>query len=251
LYPQHFTWPEAIAAGIDDLEHGPVFSDSELVADKKPDVCPSSDAQQQAWMKTDLGSAPVKALIRSLVERKVAVTSTLPVFEAYVRDRPPLQARVLDAMAPIARESYLVLRARVSSVGSTAGIPEAALRKEMDFELAFARAGGQLLAGPDPTGNGGVLPGFGNQREVELLVEAGFSPLEAISIASLNGARFLREDAEIGTVAVGKRADLVVVKRDPSRTIADIENVELVFKGGVGFDSKKLIESVRGRVGIH
>jgi len=245
------TWPEAIAAGIDDLEHGPVFSDSELVADKKPDVCPSSDAQQQAWMKTDLGSAPVKALIRSLVERKVAVTSTLPVFEAYVRDRPPLQARVLDAMAPIARESYLVLRARVSSVGSTAGIPEAALRKEMDFELAFARAGGQLLAGPDPTGNGGVLPGFGNQREVELLVEAGFSPLEAISIASLNGARFLREDAEIGTVAVGKRADLVVVKGNPSRTIADIENVELVFKGGVGFDSKKLIESVRGRVGIH
>jgi imidazolonepropionase-like amidohydrolase len=245
------TWPEAIAAGIDDLEHGPVFSDSELVPDKKPDVCPSGDAAEQAWMKADLGSAPVTALIRSLVERKVAVTSTLPVFEAYVRDRPPLQARVLDAMAHIARESYLVRRARVSSVGSKDGIPEAALRKEMDFELAFARAGGLLLAGPDPTGNGGVLPGFGNQREVELLVEAGFGPLEAISIATLNGARFLGEDAEIGTVATGKRADLVVVKGDPSRTIADIENVELVFKGGVGFDSKKLIESVRGRVGIH
>ncbi len=245
------TWPEAIAAGIDDLEHGPIFTDSELVADKKPDVCPEYDAQLAAWMKTEIGSAPVQALIRSLVEHHVAVTSTLPVFESSVRDRPPLQARVLEAMSPTARESYLTLRARASSAGSTAGDPEAALRKEMDFELAFARAGGLLLAGSDPTGNGGVLPGFGNQREVELLVEAGFSPVEAISIATLNGARYLGEEAEIGTVAPGRRADLVLVKGDPSKTIADIENVELVFKGGVGFDSKKLIESVRGRVGIH
>ncbi|MGZ6029585.1 MAG: amidohydrolase family protein [Myxococcaceae bacterium] len=245
------TWPEAIAAGIDNLEHGPVFSDSELVADKKPDVCPERDAQLATWMKTDIGSAPVQALIKSLVEHRVAVTSTLPVFEAYVRDRPPLQRRVLDAMSAVARESYLTIRARVSSIGSSAALPEAALRKEMDFELAFVRAGGLLLAGPDPTGNGGVLPGFGDQREVELLVEAGFSPVEAISIATRNGARYLGEEAEIGTLAAGKRADLVLVKGDPSNKIADIENVELVFKGGLGFDSKKLIESVRGRVGIH
>jgi len=245
------TWPEAIAAGIDNLEHGPVIADSELVADKKPDVCPDWDAQLAAWMRTDIGSPRVQALIRSLVEHRVAVTSTLPVIESSVRDRPPLQARVLEAMSPTARESYLTLRARVSSVGSTAGDPEAALRKEMDFELAFVRAGGLLLAGSDPTGNGGVLPGFGNQREVELLVEAGFSPVEAISIATRNGARYLGEEAEIGTIGPGKRADLVLVKGDPAKTIADIENVELVFKGGIGFDPRKLIESVRGRVGIH
>jgi len=245
------TWPEAIAAGIDDLEHGPVFADSELVPDKKPDVCPDAAAQDASWMKTEVQSAPVKALIRSLVDRKVAVTSTLAVFDSSVKDRPPLQSRVLDAMAPAARESYLTLRARVSSAGSAAGIPEAALRKEMDFELALVRAGGLLLAGSDPTGNGGVLPGFGNQRELELLVEAGFTPIEAISIATRNGARFLGEEAEIGTVSAGKRADLVLVKGDPSKNIADIENVELVFKGGVGFDSRKLIDSVRGRVGIH
>jgi hypothetical protein len=202
-------------------------------------------------MKTEIGSPKVQALIRSLVEHHVAVTSTLPVFESSVRDRPPIQARVLEAMSPTARESYLTLRARVSSVGSTAGDPEAALRKEMDFELAFVRAGGLLLAGSDPTGNGGVLPGFGNQREIELLVEAGFSSVEAVSIATRNGARYLGEEAEIGTIAAGKRADLVLVKGDPSKTIADIEKVELVFKGGVGFDPKKLIESVRGRVGIH
>ena len=163
------TWPEAIAAGIDDLEHGPVFADSEFVPDKKPDVCPDFGALLDSWIRMDTGSPPVKALIRSLVEHRVAVTSTLPVFEAGVRDCPPLQFRVLEAMSPTARESYLTLRARVGSVGSTAGFPEAALRKEMDFRARLRPGRGSLLAGPDPTGNGGVLPGFGNQREVELL----------------------------------------------------------------------------------
>jgi hypothetical protein len=124
------------------------------------------------------------------------------------------------------------------------------MRKEMDFELAFAKAGGLLLAGPDPTGNGGVLPGFGDQREVELLVEAGFTPLEAIHIATENGAIYLGRIERIGTLAPGKQADIVLIKGDPSRKIGDIENVETVFKAGVGYDSQKLIEAVKGQVGI-
>jgi imidazolonepropionase-like amidohydrolase len=107
-----------------------------------------------------------------------------------------------------------------------------------------------LLAGPDPTGNGGVLPGFGDQREVELLVEAGFTPVEAVKIATLNGATFLGQQDHIGSIAGGKQADLVLVKGDPSKKIEDIENVETVYKDGVGYDSQKLIESVRGQVGI-
>jgi hypothetical protein len=123
-------------------------------------------------------------------------------------------------------------------------------RKEMQFERAFVAAGGLLLAGPDPTGNGGVVPGFGNQREIELLVEAGFSPIEAIHIATENGARFLGREAEIGTLAIGKRANVVLIKGDPTAHISDIENVEIVFKDGVGYDSRLLIESVRGQVGV-
>ena len=233
------TWPEAIDAGIDNLEHGPVLADSELVADKKPDVCPDWDAQLAAWMKTEIGSPKVQALIRSLVEHHVAVyTSTLPVFESSVRDR--------SSDPGPGPGSHVTHRPRElphspcpgEQCGQHGGNPEAALRKEMDFELAFVRAGGLLLAGSDPTGNGGVLPGFGNQREIELLVEAGFSSVEAVSIATRNGARYLGEEAEIGTIAAGKRADLVLVKGDPSKTIADIEKVELVFKGGVGFDRR-------------
>jgi imidazolonepropionase-like amidohydrolase len=121
----------------------------------------------------------------------------------------------------------------------------------MEFERAFSKAGGLLLAGVDPTGYGGVLPGFGDQREVELLVEAGFTSVEAIQIATSNGAAWLGESDRIGTLAAGKQADVVVLRGDPSKNISDIENVELVFKDGVGYDSAKLIESVRGEVGLH
>jgi hypothetical protein len=179
----------------------------------------------------------------------VAVTSTLPVFEAIVPGRPPLQRRVLDAMTPEARIAYLRARANVSDNAARSYWP-ALFKKEMQFELAFARAGGVLLAGLDPTGNGGVIAGFGDQREVELLVEAGFTPEEAIRIATLNGARFLGEDARIGTLASGKAADIVVIKGNPLADVSDIAKVEIVFKDGVGYDSAKLIESVKGLVGL-
>jgi imidazolonepropionase-like amidohydrolase len=120
----------------------------------------------------------------------------------------------------------------------------------MDFERAFVKAGGLLIAGLDPTGNGGVVAGFGDLREVELLVEAGFTPVEAIKIASFNGAKFLGEEARIGSIATGKQADLMVVKGNPAANINDIENVEIVFKDGVGYDTEKLIQSVQGLVGI-
>jgi imidazolonepropionase-like amidohydrolase len=238
------TWPEAIALGIDDLEHGPVFADTEFVADKKPDVCVQGGAA--AWAKQDVNGAAVQALIQNLVSHHVAVTSTLPVFEASVPGRPKLQRRVLDAMSAESAQSYLTARGMASLDSPMTAL----MRKEMDFEVAFAKAGGLLLAGPDPTGNGGVLPGFGDQREIELLVEAGFTPAQAIQIGTENGATYLGQRDRIGTLAPGKQADLVLIKGDPSSNIADIENVETVFKAGVGYDSKKLIDSVRGQVGI-
>lgn len=239
------TWPEAIAFGIDDLEHGPVFADTEFVADKKPDICPPG-GRGNPWLTLAIDGPQVTGLIKDLVEHHVAVTSTLPVFEASVPMRPPLQPRFLRALSPDAAHSYLTARARISAASPMASL----MRKEMDFELAFVRAGGLLLAGPDPTGNGGVLPGFGDQREVELLVEAGFTPVEAIHIATENGAVYLGRQDRIGTVAVGKQADLVLVKGDPSKKIDDIEKIETVFKNGVGYDSEKLVDSVRGQVGI-
>jgi imidazolonepropionase-like amidohydrolase len=240
------TWHEAIALGIDDLEHGPVFTDTDFVADKKPDACPPVTSARDTWTKLDVNGPQVQALIHDLVAHHVAVTSTLPVFEAFVPGRPKLQPRVLDAMSPESAQSYLIARSRIPMDSPFAAL----FKKEMDFELAFVKAGGLLLAGPDPTGNGATLPGYGNQREIELLVEAGFTPVEAIRIGSANGALFLGRQERIGTLAAGKDADFVLIKGDPSKKIDDIENVETVFKDGVGYDSGKLIDSVRGQVGI-
>jgi hypothetical protein len=176
----------------------------------------------------------------------VAVTSTLPVFDASTLNEPP-NPRVLEAMSATQRQSYLSARARVTPEGNTRAT--AFLKKEMQFELAFAKAGGLLLAGPDPTGNGGTIPGFGDWRELELLVRAGFTPVEAIHIATANGAEFLGRADRIGTIAAGKDADLVVIKGNPAVTITDLAKVEIVFKDGVGYDSARLIDSVRGTVG--
>ena len=241
---------EAAKLGIDDLEHGLVV-DTEFFYGKKPGVCPNpADATREMSEKLDIASAPVQEMIRDLVAHHVAVTSTLPVFESGgVPNRPPLDARMLDSMLPEARIAYLQRRAAVSEGAAKSPWP-ALFQKELQFEHDFVKAGGLLLAGLDPTGNGGVIAGFGDQREVELLVDAGFSPVETIHIATSNGAEFLGQLERIGTLAAGKAADLVVIHGDPSTNIRDIEKVEIVFKDGVGYDSAKLIESVRGLVGL-
>lgn len=241
---------EAAALGIDDLEHGLVV-DTEFTPGKTPDVCPPSPQTSKTLAGLDVESQPVQDMIRDLVARHVAVTSTLPVFETFVGPRPPLEERVLDALAPELRIDYLATRARLSGFDAASLNAPVFLKKEMQFEHDFAKAGGLLLAGLDPTGYGGVVPGFGDQREVELLVEAGFTPVEAIQIATANGARYLGELDQIGTIAAGKSADLAVIHGNPAADINDIEKVETVFKDGAGYDSAKLIESVRGQVGLH
>jgi len=240
------TYPEAVELGIDDLEHG-FFVNTQLDPDKKPDKCSSSEGEY-TLQHMDPHGPEAKALIALLLKHHVAVTSTLPVFESYVPGRPQLRQAALDAMSAGAREAYLYRRVRPATKPSTTN-GAALFKRDMELEYAFAAAGGLLLAGPDPTGDGGVVAGYGDQREVELLVEAGFSSVEAIKIATLNGAKYLGQDGQIGSIATGKNADLIVVKGNPAARIADIENVEIVFKDGVGYDSQKLIDSVKGRYG--
>jgi len=244
---------EAAEIGIDNLEHG-LLVDSEFVPDKQPDQCPAA-ALNASIKQLDLNSPAARETISTLVAKNVAITSTLPVFEAGSAPLAQsgigaasalLNPRVLSVMSTDARVRYLTARARVSSDPGSVAM----LRKAMDFERAFVKAGGLLIAGLDPTGNGGIVAGFGDLREVELLVEAGFTPLEAIKIASFNGAKFLGEDSRIGSIAVGKQADLMIVRGNPAMNISEIEKVEIVFKDGVGYDSEKLIQSVQGLVGI-
>jgi imidazolonepropionase-like amidohydrolase len=238
------TYPEAIALGIDNLEHG--FSDNtELAPDKQPDIC-SASGGDSTLLRMSPGSPEAQRLIAMLVGHHVAVTSTMALRASAVPGLDAVRPAVLEAMTPAFRDVYLASR---NPPGANPAMAALRLRREMDLERAFVAAGGLLLAGSDPVGLGGNLPGFGDQREIELLVEAGFAPVEAIRIATLNGAIYLARQKQIGSIAVGKKADLVVVQGDPATRIADIENVVIVFKDGVGYDPGTLLASVRGRYG--
>ena len=243
------TYPEAVALGIDNLEHG-FFVNTQLDPGKQPDKCPDTVGDPTIEKMTP-GSPEANALIKLLVDHHVAVTSTLPVFEQSVPLHAPLQARQMDVLTPQAKESYLYLRNLTAGRAGTPRAEKAALgyKNDLGLERQFVAAGGLLIAGPDPTGNGGVIPGFGDQREVELLVEAGFLPVEAVKIATMNGATYLGLADRIGSIAPGKNADLFIVSGNPAAKISDIENVITVFKDGVGYDSVKLLLSVKGRFG--
>jgi imidazolonepropionase-like amidohydrolase len=237
---------EAAELGIDDLEHG-LTVDTEFHPDKKPDVCPNPTEAVVAANKLDVNGPEIQKTINTLIRHHVAVTSTLPVFEQFVPARPDVPQAAQQLFSEEALKAYQTNRKRVADRKDSPW--PTMFQKEMEFERAFVKSGGTLMAGLDPTGIGGVVAGFGDIREVELLVDAGFTPSEAIKIATLNGAQFLGEADHIGSLAPGKRADILIVKGDPGAKISDIENVELVFKDGVGWDSKKLIESVKGQVG--
>ena len=238
---------EAAGMGIDNLEHGLVV-DTEFSAGKQLDICPDTRAATAQLATMQVDRPEIRTLIAYLVKKRVAVTSTLPVFETFVPGLAPVDARVLEVMLPETRVEYLKSRDRIASMKDSPWPRLFAL--EMAFEHAFVEAGGTLLAGLDPTGYGGVIAGYGAQREVELLVEAGFSPVQAIQIATWNGARFLGEEKTIGSIEPGKAADLVLLQGNPAEEITDIEHVVMVFKDGIAYDPARLVKAANGTVGL-
>ena len=240
------TYREAMAAGIDDLEHG-FFAMNDFVPNKQLDKCSArGGAAQSTVAALDPNSADVQAIFKELVAKHVTVTSTLTIFETFTPGRPI--GAGLEMLLPQLREQYEQRHAATAK--QTQSVYATLFPVGMAMERAFVRAGGTLVVGTDPTGGGGLVPGFSNQRAVELLVEAGFTPLEAIRIATLNGATYLGRGDMVGSIAVGKQADLLVINGNPAARIGDVRNVQLVFKQGVGFDPALLMQSVRGKAGL-
>ncbi|HZA98323.1 MAG TPA: amidohydrolase family protein [Gemmatimonadales bacterium] len=233
---------EAVALGIDNLEHG-MLTASDFDRSKQPDVCPVTVGQSLPEREA------AREVIQAMVKQGVSMTSTLAVYEPFVARRPTRDPRVLNAMAPEVRQSYLKIRNEIDSAG-TGSISGESFAGAMAFEKSFSEAGGLLASGVDPTGIGGALAGYGDQRNYELFVEAGFTPPQAIRIMTLNGARILGVQQRLGSVERGKLADLVVLDGDLNREPAVIRRPTLVFKDGIGYDSAKLLESIQGRVGI-
>ena len=237
------TWREAIALGIDDFEHGPVFTDTEFVGNKKPDECARGS---QSWTSMNVADPKVQSLIQDLIAHHVAVTSTLPVFEAGLPGRPKLQQRVLDAMSPETANSYLTARARVSD-----GSPILhCSRRRWSSNWPSRKLVGCCWPDPIPPATAECCPDSAISAKWSCWLKRDSRRLKRSKSATLNGASYLGQQDHIGSIAVGKQADLVLIKGDPSKNIDDIEKVETVFKDGVGYDSQKMVDSVRGQVGI-
>ncbi|MEO8334884.1 MAG: amidohydrolase family protein [bacterium] len=237
------TFTEAAALGIDLLQHG-FITNSDYVAGKKPDVCPSENMRIQA--DVDVSSAAVQSSIRSIVASGAAAVSTLGVYETFMPEHP-LETRALEFLAPDTRVEVEATHADLAKGGFV--LPPRLLPKMMQWERDFVAAGGLLGAGCDPWGTG-FLPGIGNLRNYELLVQAGFAPEMAVRIMTLNGARILGIDGRTGSVLVGKAADMMIVRGDPVATPGAIYDVVTVFKDGVGYDSARLRQAAKGRVGV-
>jgi imidazolonepropionase-like amidohydrolase len=243
------TYREAVDMGIDNLEHG-FFVASDFVKDKQPDVCPKPPAVSHSLAQLDPDSPEMRSLIKLLVDRHVALTSTLTVFETYVVGHPKAPQGALDLMIPEVRQQYETKWADVQK--KPASDLAIAYPKLAKLEKKFFDAGGMLLDGTDPTGYGGVVPGYSGKREIELLVrDDGFRVEQAISISTLNGAKFLGRDKDVGSLEVGKRADVVVIDGDPMADITAIEKMPLVFKNGVGYDTAKIFAAMKETVGLH
>jgi imidazolonepropionase-like amidohydrolase len=236
---------EAVSLGIDQLEHG-LLTNTEYYSGKQPDVCPTA-SDTVMYGSLDINSTDVQRTIQEMVAHHVAMTSTLDVFELFTPSRVPRDQRVLDALYPASSEAA----AKFYDSGKTAhdSVQRAIFKKAMAFDRAFVKAGGLLGAGSDPCCLSSIA-GYGDQRNYELLVEAGFAPEQAIQIMTSNGAKILGFDKSIGTIQPGMQADLVVIAGDPVRTPSEIRNTELVFRRGIGFDSAKLRESIKGMVGL-
>jgi imidazolonepropionase-like amidohydrolase len=241
------SYGEAADLGIDNLEHG-FMAMSDFIAGRKPGDPSNPVGSYRSLEAMNPDGPEINALIRKLVAKHVALTSTLAIFETFTPGRRIDGDAELAALSPPLKETYLSHWAAVQAKSSQMAVH--ALAKDMALEVKFYRAGGLLVVGTDPTGYGGVIAGYGNWRAIELLVEAGLSPVEAIKVATSNGAHLLGVDRETGSLEVGKAADLVVVAGNPADAISDLRKAETVFKDGVGYDSKLLFGSVSGSVGI-
>ena len=236
---------EAVALGIDALEHG-LLTNTEYYPGKQPDACPTV-GDSVIYGALDIESPDVQSTIHDMVAHHVAMTSTLDVFELSSPSRVPFDQRVLDALYPAASAQV----ASYYATGRTArdSIHRVTFKKAIQFDYDFAKAGGLLGAGADPCCTSAIA-GYGDQRNYELLIEAGFTPEQAIQVMTSNGAKILGFDKRVGTIKAGMQADMVLINGDPVRTPSDIRNTDLVFRRGIGFDSAKLRDSIKGMVGL-
>ncbi|MCQ0110951.1 amidohydrolase family protein [Zhouia amylolytica] len=231
------TFEEAVHLGIDGIEHG-LNSTSDFRNNKTHGVCNGS---REYMDELKIESDEVKSLQELMIKNDVFLTSTLAIYEASIPERAFADQRTLAMMSPYLVSQYQERRRNYDLRKSIDSIRVKRLKRIMEFEHQFYKLGGTLTAGVDAGRH--VLPGFGDQRNFELLKEAGFNNQEALKIMTGNGAKVLSNSA-IGTIDIGKKANFVILKGPIENSI---RHVELVFKNGFGYDPLSILTELKGK----
>ncbi|MGG5487867.1 amidohydrolase family protein [Gaetbulibacter sp. PBL-D1] len=235
------TFEEATKLGIDAIEHG-LNSTSDFRTNKDYGQC---NGGREYMDDLIIDSPEVKRLQQLMIDNKVFLTSTVSIYEASIPNRAFADKRTIKAMSPFLQDQYKERRASFDKQMNDS-IRNNRLKRIMQFEYQYYKMGGLLCAGVDAGRH--VLPGFGDQRNYELLIEAGFKTEEAIQIMTGNGAKAL-ERQDVGTIQVGKRADFVILNGNLEKDATLIKNVETVFKKGIGYNPESILETIEEQFG--
>jgi imidazolonepropionase-like amidohydrolase len=227
---------EVVRAGFDELQHANFLFLNFLpeVKDTRTPLRFTAVAENAALL--DLGSAPVRDFIALLKERHTVLDPTLNAFEGLFTDRP---GTVSSVFAPVF--DRLPVQVRRNALGGGLPVPEGKDERYRDSFKAMLKLvkllhdeGITIVAGTDS------LAGFVLARELELYVQAGIPPAQVLQLATLGSARVMKHDAQLGSIAPGKLADLVLVAGDPATRISDVRRVEVVVKDGVVFRAAEM-----------
>ncbi|MDP1764442.1 MAG: amidohydrolase family protein [Sediminibacterium sp.] len=238
------TYREAAGLGIDNLEHG-FMASSDFIKNKKENECNNGNIRQ-SLSDLDDNSPELLELMQYLIQKNITITYTPTVFEPFTK-REVIPGGGIVALAPFLKEQ---IQGIYDALVNKDSVSARLFTKEMNRIRKFYAMGGKLVVGTDPTGAGRTIAGYANQRMIELLVETGFTITEAIKISTLNGAMYLDIANETGSIEVGKIADMVLIDGDLEKDITNIRRMEIVFKEGIGFSSKKIFDSVTGKLGL-
>ena len=239
--PAFMTLEQFVLAGADEVQHMNFVFLNFLADSVKDTRTPERfTAVARLGATIDLSSPRVTTFIRHLAERRTVIDPTLAIFEGGFTDRPGEMATgfaaVADRMPVQIRRGF-----RYGGLQVPDGMDEryrTSFRRMLEMTKALHDAGVPIVVGTDN------LAGFSLHRELELYVQAGIPAPVVLQMATRDAARLMKRDAELGTIASGKLADLILVRGDPAARISDIRQVELVVKGGTVHRAADLCEAL-------
>ena len=244
--PRSMTMTRAVDLGMKSLEHIRITGREMLPIEeaKQIDFLPLGQREPLLWDKFDLSSPKFAGLIRHLVESHIYLDPTLTIDEAdFVLGPEALRNNPNNSVLPADWVKY-----DESLTNPIYAVPDKlkesariGFKKRQEFIGMCNRAGVKIIAGTDGPGLGTLVPGYGLHHELQLLVQSGLSPLQALRAATLTAAEALGKDNELGSVEAGKLADMLILNADPLADIDNASRIELIIKGGRQYRTSELL----------